>query len=219
MDYRVILTRNGEYKKTFHKSKTRETAFKHFNALKEANKVYFPKRFINYGGIKPVEYKISIVKDYEEGDEQRWLRDDYGRLYKEDILFGKWTVLVSSIYEFEEEFYVFGHDPIHERMTIREIMVKMVQGINNPLNLKRIIVVHNKLVMHDDNNFEMVICKCKKDAQRLHHELKKATEGKKLNNLIFSGTAKGPIISQMYDLIEENTGWSMRKIRRTTTRP
>lgn len=219
MEYRVILTKNGEYKKTLHKCKTRPTAFKNYHKIKEENNVFFPKRFINYNGIIPVEYTMYVVKEYEEGDEARVIRDELGRLRKEKVLFDKWTILASCPYEIEEDFYVFGNDPIHERLTIRGIMFKMISNLDNPLDIKRLIVVHNKLVIHNNTHFDMVICKCKKDAQRLHHALKKATDDKKFSNLLFAGTAQGPVISQMYELIHEETGWPMRKIRRTTTRP
>jgi hypothetical protein len=65
----------------------------------------------------------------------------------------------------------------------------------------------------------MIICKCKKDAQRLHHTLAKAAQNNKIKNLLFMGTASKASISKMYDLILEKTDWNIEKIRRTSTRP
>ena len=43
--YRVVLTKNGEYKKTLYRSRTREASFVRFRKLKEENKsVIFPKK-------------------------------------------------------------------------------------------------------------------------------------------------------------------------------
>ena len=82
MTYRVILLMNGEYKKTLTKSKTRETAFKHFHKLKDENKkVLYPRRFINTNAIIPVKYELCITKITEDGDTFRTLRDKYGKLY------------------------------------------------------------------------------------------------------------------------------------------
>ena len=64
-----------------------------------------------------------------------------------------------------------------------------------------------------------MICKCKKDAQRLHHELDKAVKKSKIKGLVFMGTASKVMIGRMYDIIQENTGWDILKIRRTSTRP
>jgi len=84
---------------------------------------------------------------------------------------------------------------------------------------KQLIVVHNKLVLYNEDQFEMVICKCKKDAQRLHHALHKACKKHKIKSIIFMGTATPATVSRMYEVILENTDWSIEKIRRTSTRP
>ena len=84
---------------------------------------------------------------------------------------------------------------------------------------KVVIVVHNKLLIYNEKEFDMVICKCKKDAQRLHHTLAKAAEKNKIKNLLFMGTASKANVSKMYDLIHDKTKWPYTKIRRTSTRP
>jgi hypothetical protein len=91
MMFRVVLISNGEYKKTLHKCKTRETAFINFHKIKNNNNVMFPRKFINTKGIKPVKYQIYITKVTENGDVFRILRDSYGKTYTEKPL-GDWTV-------------------------------------------------------------------------------------------------------------------------------
>ena len=66
---------------------------------------------------------------------------------------------------------------------------------------KQLIVVHNKLVLYDEEQFEMVICKCKKDAQRLHHALAKACRKNKIKSIVFMGTASKATIPRMYEII------------------
>jgi hypothetical protein len=65
----------------------------------------------------------------------------------------------------------------------------------------------------------MIICKCVEDAQRLHHTLAKIAKKQKIKSLLFMGTASQATIGRMYDLIKEKTGWPIKKIRRTSTRP
>ena len=84
---------------------------------------------------------------------------------------------------------------------------------------KQVIVVHNKLVFHNEEEFNMVVCKNKLDAQRLHHTLSKACRTNQLKNLLFMGTATPASVSMMYDIILDRTDWSIEKIRRTSTRP
>jgi hypothetical protein len=186
---------------------------------KENESVIFPKKYVNSNGIRPVTYKIYVVKDFEEEDKQRVLRDEYGRVYKEKTLFGIWTPLASHEYNIEETFWMYGHDPVHDRKTIVDIMQPLMVGAHRAKYTKQIIVVHNKLVIHSEDEFHMVVCKNKKDAQRLHHALQKAAKKARVKSLVFMGTASPATVSHMYDVILENTDWSIEKIRRTSTKP
>jgi hypothetical protein len=219
MLYRVILTKNGKYKKTIHRCKKRTTSFINFNTIKNENNVFFKREFINYNGIKPVEYKIYVVKDLEESDIPRMIRDRFGRLVEEKPIFGIWTVLADADYDIEESFWVHGFNPSTQRKNIFDIIQILMVGLNDPRRTKQIVVVHNKLLFYDEERFDMVICKNKKDAQRLHHALAKAATENKIKSLYFMGTAGKAIIGEFYEIIHENTGWSYTKIWRTTTRP
>ena len=218
--HRIILTKNGKYKKTLHRCKTRETSFVNYHKIKDENEsIFFPRKFINYNGIKKVVYKILIVKDFEESDEPRVVRDRLGRLIVEEPIFGIWTVLDDSDYDVEENFWLFGKSPIHDRVTVQDILKLLIKGVNDKKLTKQVIVVHNKLVLYNENQFEMIICKNKEDAQRLHHSLYSAFKGNKIKNVIFMGTATPSTVSRMYEIIQNHTGWKMEKIRRTSTRP
>ncbi len=217
--YRVILLRNGEYKKTLHRCKTRETSFINFNIFLENNKkIIFPKKFINSNGIRNVEYKICLVKDTKEGDTFRIVRDRFGRTYEEKP-FGDWTILKDSEYDVEESFWLYGKSPIHERVTIHDILKPLTLHAYKKNMSKQLIVVHNKLIIYNEDQFDMVICKCKSDAQRLHHALAKACKRNKIKSIVFMGTASDVNIPTMYKIIKENTDWPMSKIMRTSTRP
>lgn len=218
MDYRVILVINGVYKKTLHRCKTRETAFINYHKIKEENKVLYPKKFINTDGIKPVKYQICITKPNEDTDTYRTLRDDYGKLYTEKPI-GDWTILQSDEYQIEETFYIFGLDPKLERPNISEVVKRLVVGAYAKKMVKQVIVVHNKLIIYNENQFDMIICKNLEDAQRLHHTLSKIAKKQKIKSLLFMGTAQPAQIGRMYDVIHEKTKWPYTKIRRTSTRP
>lgn len=219
MTYRVIIIKNGKYQKTLHKSKRRETAFTNYWKLIDENqKVIFPKKYLNTKKIKLVEYKICVVKLTEKGDVFRTVRDDFGRTYVEKPI-GDWTILDSSTYQIEERFWVFGLDPKADRPTIKEVIRRLVSGAYKKNMTKQVIVVNNKLLIYNEEQFDMVICKCKNDAQRLHHTLAKTASKQKIKSLLFMGTATPATANRLYDVIQENTGWSYTKIWRTTTRP
>jgi hypothetical protein len=217
--YRVVLIKNGNYAKTLHRCETRSTSFINYRRLIEENKsVIFPKRFVNYGKIKPIKYSIAVVKDTEEGDEFRVLRDSMGKTYTEKPL-GDYTIIDDHPYEIEEKFWMYGKDAKADRVTIHDIIKPIMVGAYKKTMVKQLIVVHNKLVLYNEEQFEMVVCKCKQDAQRLHHTIHKACNKNKVKSIIFMGTASDATISYMYEIIQNYTGWSMAKIYRTSTKP
>lgn len=217
MTYRVVLLCNGEYKKTLHRARTLETIFMRYHKLKDENNVLFPKRFVNSNKIIPVKYEIAVTKPSEDGDNFRILRDEYGKLYTEEPL-GDWTVLASQDYEIEETFMIYGLGYKNgERPSIREIVKRLMVNAHSKKNVKQIIVVYNKLLIYNEDQFDMVLCKNTEEAQRLHHTLAKIARKQKIKSLLFMGTATKANIGRLYDVIHEETGWPYPKIRRQST--
>jgi hypothetical protein len=218
MTYRVVLLCNGEYKKTLHRARTLETVFtRYYYLIDENKKILYPKRFVNSNKIIPVKYEIAVTKPTEDGDTFRILRDDYGKLYTEDQL-GDWTILTTAAYEIEETFMIYGVGYKNgERPTIREIVKRLMINAHSKKTVKQVIVVYNKLLIYDEHQFDMVLCKNLEDAQRLHHTLAKITKKQKINSLLFMGTATKSNIGRLYDVIHEETGWPYPKIRRQST--
>lgn len=222
MLYRVILTRNGSHKKTIKRYKTKDYAFDVYHELKEKSEnVIFPKRYINYNRITPIKYHLYIVKDREEGDDDLYIRDEFGKIKQLKPLYGKYTILDYITYNIEETFWLFGCDKRKDRKTVHDI-TRLLVGDLTPKSkkIKNVITVHNKLLIYDEDQFDMVICKCKKDSQRLQQKLREATIDNKLHkNILFLGTASKKITSDLYEMIEYETGWPIEKIRRISTKP
>jgi len=202
-----------------HRCLTRETAFRRYTQFKMENNVLFPKKHINDNQIKPVEYSICVVKDTEDGDTFRTVRDTMGRTSTEEPMFDIWTIMDDAPYKIEETFWIFGFNPVTERKTVRDVVKLVGKNSYSEKKSKQIIVVYNKLLIHNENQFDMIICKCKDDAQRLHHVLARAAKKNKMKSLVFMGTATDTTIPQYYDIIEEHTGWPRTKIRRRSTKP
>jgi hypothetical protein len=195
------------------------TAYLRYHKFKDANKVIFPKKYVNDGTIKPIKYEIFLVKDIEDGDRKRLVRDSMGRLVDEEPMFNIWTILHSSDFEIEETFWVFGQPSKKDRKTIHDVARIIMSDAKEIKKNRQVIVVHNKLVIHNDERFDMIICKNKRDCQRLHHLLKNESIKFKLKGLLFMGTCSRASMPMLYEIIHINTGWEYRKIRRTSTRP
>jgi hypothetical protein len=71
---------------------------------------------------------------------------------------GDWTILGSDNYEIEETFGC-GSDSKNDRHTIAEIVKRLMVGAHAKKMVKQVIVVHNKLIIYHESQFEMVICK------------------------------------------------------------
>jgi hypothetical protein len=218
MVFRVCLLANGEYRKTFHRCMTRETAFKNFHRIKNENNVLFPKKFVNTRKIKPIKYEICVTKPTEEGDKFRLLRDEFGKTYVEKPL-GDWTILHSEEYFIEEEFMIYDINVNKKKGTIKDIVKIITANAYAKKMVKQVIVVYNKLLIYNEDLFDLVICKNIDDAQRLHHALAKAAKKQKIKSVMFMGTASKASVTRMYQLIKDRTGWNILKIKRTTTRP
>jgi hypothetical protein len=217
MTYRVVLLCNGEYKKTLHRARTLETIFTRYHKIKDENKILFPKRFVNSNKIIPVKYEIAVTKITEDGDTFRILRDEYGKLYTEKPL-GDWTILATQDYELEETFMLYGLGYKNgERPTIREIVKRLMINAHSKKIVKQVIVVYNKLLIYNEDQFDMVLCKNTEEAQRLHHTLAKIAKKQKIKSLLFMGTATKSNIGRLYDVIHDETGWPYPKIRRQST--
>lgn len=220
MEYRVILTQNNEFKKLIHLSNNKANAFICFrDEIYKSESVMFEKKHINNNGIIPVKYMLYVVKKYKEGDTTRFVKNNMGKLVNEELLFGEWVIMDSYEARIEENLWIYGYNPRKERKTIRDVVKVLMKGIGSEKLNKEVIVVHNKLVIYNENEFDMIICKCLKDAQRLHHLLYKTAVASKIKGLLFMGTASPVTTSLLYEIIQEETGWPMKKIHRTTTRP
>ena len=160
--YRIILTQNGVYKKTLKRCMKKSTVYGTFhNLIKDNNNVMYPKQYINSKGIKFVKYKILVVKNTEENDEFRYQRDELGRLYKETPMFDKWTILTDSDYQIEETFWLYGKNHLTERITIHDFLKPLFKYAYKKDTIKQLIVVNNKIVIYNEDQFEMLICKNK----------------------------------------------------------
>jgi len=220
MNYYLMKIADGKLRRVLCTRKQESTIFEHFRReKKKSNRVLFPRRFVNSWGIKPITYGLFVTKDYVEGDKLRILRDDKGKTYVEPPLSGKYTVLASAPYEMEESFWVYPYDCRNNRLTIHGIIKILMVGAYKQKMVKTIIVVNNKLVIYNEDSFEMVICKNYDDAKRLHNVLFKATKSNKIKSLLFLGTATEVTRVRLNELIHEETGWPYDKIWRTTTRP
>lgn len=216
MRYRIIITQNGKKKKIIHKSNDLKFIKRKYFTIKDKNKVLFSKKTNSYLKTKSVKYELILMKKWEETDLSFIDRDKLGRTFEVGDVNKKWSILHKNEYHYEETFTVFGYK---KRFNTMEIIKNIVLKKQVSSMIKQINYLYNKLLIHQDNDFDIILCKCPVDAKRLYTLIEKFCNANKINNILFTDSVGDLNRTQVYKMIVEKTGWSKNKCYRTTTRP
>ena len=215
MLYRIIITSNGKKKKIVHESEHLSSTQRKYFSLKDKNVVLCPRQTSAYLKTKPIEYEIILMKKWEENDLPFVGRDGMGRTIEIEDKKKKWTILYKSPYYYEEKFTVFG---FKSRLTSIEIIKSILLKRHTNILVKQVNYIENKLLIHQNNDFDIVLCKCPSDAKRLFETLRKFITENNIKHFMFTGKIElGK--TETYKMIVEKTGWDKNKVYRRVTRP
>jgi hypothetical protein len=216
MRYRIIITQNGKKKKILYEGNSEDIAKVKYYKIRDNNKVLFPKKSNAYKKIKSVTYEIIFLKEKEENDIVYFERDGLGRVTPINIKSDRWTIIHKDEYFYEEKFTVFGFD---YRLETKDILKSVLLKKSKEDNIKMINYVINKVLIHQNGDFDIITCKNSSDAKRLYLTIKEFCDHNKINNVVFTGLVGYKSRTKLYKRISEKTGWSMNKTYRTSTRP
>ncbi len=217
MNYRILIAKDNKKKKILYNGKQLHNAKSKFFSIVDKNIVLFPKEHISYKKTKPVKYEILLLKEKEEGDLQYTDRDELGRTLPLTTKTDKWTIVEKRPYQFEERFSVFGQP---KRMEMKTILKKIfLPGIKTKGMVKQVNYIYNKVMIWYDGEFDIITCKCTKDAKRFHNILRDFCSNQNIHNVMFSGHVPKRNRTKMFKTIVEKTGWKIEKLYRTSTRP
>ena len=106
----------------------------------------------------------------------------------------------------------------NKRLTSVEIIKLILMKKHKSPIMKQVNYVENKLMIHQNNDFDIILCKCPKDAEKLYTVLRDFSDNNRISNILFTGSVNlGK--KETYDMIVEKTGWKRDKVYRTVTRP
>jgi hypothetical protein len=216
MLYKIIITKDGKKKKVLYEGSSEDTAKEKYFNTKDKNIVLFPKKNNAYKKVKPVHYEIIFLKEKEDSDSPFYVRDELGRNKPVDIKSDKWSLIHKDDFLYEEKFTVYGYD---ERLETKDIIKKILLRRNKKDKIKQINYVINKVLIYQNGDFDVVICKNSSDARRLYKTLREFCETNKVNNIMFTGLVGKRNRTKLYKRIVEKTGWTMNKTYRSSTRP
>lgn len=200
IEYRVCLLHNGVIVKNLLRSKDRTFIIFEFDKLVgKSKKVVFPKKHVNYKKIKPLKSEIVLLKSVgEDASNDRMFIDGWKWVKKEEF--------------FEEEtFKIFGFDGYYNISDLINVL-----SSRRTSSIREIGVLNNKLIIYNDECFDMAILPCMDDSVRLSKLIYEVMGFKKF-------FYKGPYIHgekpDIVDLIVNETGWSRVKVNRRSNRP
>ncbi len=216
MLYKIIITKDGKKKKVLYEGSSEDTAKEKYFNTKDKNIVLFPKKNNAYKKVKPVHYEIMFLKEKEDSDSPFYVRDELGRNKPVDIKSDKWSLIHKDDFLYEEKFTVYGYD---ERLETKDIIKKILLRRNKKDKIKQINYVINKVLIYQNGDFDVIVCKNSSDARRLYKTLREFCETNKVNNIMFTGLVGKRNRTKLYKRIVEKTGWTMNKTYRSSTRP
>jgi len=216
MRYKIIITKDGKKKKVLYEGPNENIAKEKYYNTKDNNKVLFPKENNAYKKVKPVNYEIMFLKEKEDGDTPFYVRDELGRTKPVDINSDQWSLVHKDDYYYEEKFTVFGYD---KRLETKEIIKYILLRKNKVDKIKQVNYVINKVLIYQNGDFDIIVCKNKSDAKRLYKTLREFSETNKVNNIMFTGLVGKRNRTKLYKRIAEKTGWTINKTYRSSTRP
>lgn len=223
--YKLIITSHNkqvEYIGYYH---TARNANKKFHEMvKESEKVKFPVLNINVSRtITPAKYDLVLLKKKDEDDDSNvtLLRNEYGSYVEHETTSENWIVYDKAPYYKEETFWVYGFNPFVQRKTFDFIYDELVKPYSGKKDqILNIYIYKNKLILDSLFHVDLVTCKNKDDAIRLHNTIQKYATKDKLKYILFSGDwSKGDKGRASEKKIQELTNWPMLKIQRYSTRP
>ena len=215
MEYRIIITQNNKKKKVLSVGYDLRNIKKKYFKIKDNNKVLFPKKNSTYKKLHPINHEILLIKEWEKDDLPYSGRDNMGKNISISDKQNNWTILHKDLYEIEEKFTVYNYK---KRLSVIEIIKYILLKPHQNIIVKQINYINNKLLIHQNNDFDVILCKCSDDCERLYVTLKDFIDNNPTPNILFTGKIMKNKNS-IYKMIMDKTKWGKDKIYRTVTRP
>jgi len=203
--YKIVLFRNGERNKVFFSSNSKKSILKKYSQLIEEKK---PKFITEYISRKKVMFELGVVTLLET-EKEVYSKDELGRVKKVELGDSEYNILKMVPYWKEE--LIYDHTT--------KSKIKFNSLLNDYLSdskFKQIFTLHNKLIIQNEDVFNVFSLKTVQDCLRLLTVIEL--------NFIDNGRFDCLLVSdnstvqrkQLYDLLE-NYGFSRKFLRKQYT--
>jgi hypothetical protein len=212
--YQIVLTENRKKLKVLYTYSREHDVIYRFERIKSESVVFPKKKVYRDKKLIEVDYEVLLLKRREDGDEDRKVRNKYGKLVEENVDDKDWVIVDKLDYNIEEQFNVTG---ANRKLTAKEIIehiLKLNLKENNP---KQVVIINNKVVVEGLSLF-MITCKDVDEAIRLYNYMRSYCFDKNIGNIIFFGSVDKKGAKVWYKKIHERTGVSYNRLYRKSSR-
>lgn len=212
--YQIVLTENKVKIKVLHSYSREHDALYRFNKIESSNVFMSKQTVYKEKTLIDVSYEVLLLKKYEEGDQNLYIKDSYGRKIQIQTDDGDWTVMGKINYDIEEQFNVTG---ANRKLNGKEILNHVLLNNVTDKNPKQVVILNNKVVIEGLNIF-MVTCKNVREATRLYNKLRVHCYDNGVGHVIFFGSVPKPNKKLWYKKIHDRTGTSYNRLYRSSSR-
>lgn len=208
--YRIVLVKDGELFKHFCYYKQEYHARKKYNKIISKNQVLYEKRYTIYEDLRKSKKELLLLKKKDLDYKPRYYMNSLGKI-NEIIEEGDWEIMESFHWREEETFHVYG---LKERLDLPDILKKAFLSRNK---IYEVVMVHNKIVIDDKSDMEVILCKNIPETRRLYDFIFRFLVTQGINNFLFLGTANKGARKLLYDRMQEIMGTTRRELYRKST--
>ena len=205
--YQVILFKNKVKKKIINKFKTHKKALEYYKLLvKESDEVIYDKVMEN--GVVS-EYELSLVEKSSSSPLSLYMKDDYGRQVKVSLDDSELTMINITRYRIEELFLDYTtNKKIDTRQFIKQYL--------DPTGFKLISKLNNKIIVQNDDKFNLFTLKTSDESERFIDILTKKFNDEGRKDCLLVKDYSSPQRKYLYELLVK-MGFEKSYLQRSST--
>lgn len=192
MKYLIVIFKNKEKKKIIKKFKTYERAKKFLDDKLLDNNVIFDKQIENG---KVCSFEIGLLEENSNNFDSYFIKDELGRQIKVDLVDSDYKILQIQNYKIEEFIYDISKN---KKISINEFISNYLKRGS----IKLISKLNNKIIVQDDNNFNLFSLKSDDDCYRFTQVLQKNMIERQRGDCIIVLDTSLPQKKYLYSLLE-----------------
>jgi hypothetical protein len=207
MNYQIVLFKNKIKKKIINKFKTHKRANEFYESLlSESNNVLFEKEYEN-GSL--CRYELALIEKTSGTFLPIFLKDELGRRVKVKLEDDDYTISLISKYKTEE---LILDTTTNKKINSNEFIKLYL----DPTGFKLVSKLHNKIIVQNDDTFNLVTLKNDSDASRFIDALSEKFMEQQRNDCIFVKDYTTTQRKYLYELLISK-GFSKSYLHRQST--